>query len=119
MTADPPPPEPRPFADFLLELRRGAAHDELTEALRGLVAAVAEHGKPGDLTFVLKIKPASSGAETVFVTDEVRVKPPKGERPESLYFTDDEGTLTRSDPRQQPLPLRDADPAPTTLREVR
>ena len=119
-TAPPDIPDPRPFGEFLTELRRGAAHDELTDALRTLVAAVTEHGKAGELQFILKVKPASGGhTETVFVTDEVRLKAPQGARPESLYFADDDGTLTRTDPRQQTLELRDTERPPTPLREVR
>lgn len=112
-TTAPPPtpdgPQVLPFAAFLQQQRRGVLHGELSDALHGLLAAVKDTGKPGSLQFTLKVKPAAKGnAEQVLISDLVVVKAPSVERPESIFFLDDEGNLSRSDPRQMELPaIRD------------
>lgn len=95
-----------PFAAFLQQQRRGVLHGELSDALHGLLAAVKDTGKAGSLTVQIKVKPAAKGnAEQVLISDLVVVKAPAVERPESIFFLDDAGNLSRSDPRQQELPL--------------
>lgn len=90
----------RPFADWLVEQRRGLLHSELGDALNELLGAVVELGKPGTLTLTVHVKPAGVGDETVFVSDDVRVKKPEPERPAALFFVDDERNLSRENPRQ-------------------
>lgn len=93
----------RPFTGFLQEQRRGALHEELSEMLAETVAAVTEHGKVGTVTLTLKIKPA--GDQMVQVFDELKCKAPEGEKPPSIFYTDDAGNVSRTDPRQTSLPL--------------
>lgn len=100
----------RPFADWLAEQRGGVAASEASEALNELLEAVMEHGKAGDLTLVVHVKPAGTGA--VFVVDEIRLKKPQPEKAAALYFVDDDHNLSRHDPRQQRLPLREVPPPP-------
>lgn len=98
-------PQVLPFAVFLQQQRRGLLHGELSDALHDLLAAVKDTGKPGSLTLQIKVKPAAKGnAEQVLVSDLVVAKKPAVERPESIFFLDDSGNLSRSDPRQPELP---------------
>lgn len=110
MTDDDKPPTseqpPRPFTQFLQEQRNGSLHSELSEKLQELVQAVMEHDKGGSLTLVIKIKPAGNGINLV-LSDDVQCKPPQPERPVALFYADDDGNLSRRDPRQPELPLRD------------
>lgn len=110
-TTAPPPddddagPHVRPFAEFLQQQRRGVLHGELSDALHGLLSAVKDTGKAGKLQLTISVKPAAKGnAEQVLISDLVAVKAPSVERPESIFFLDDAGNLSRSDPRQQELP---------------
>lgn len=96
----------RPFAAWLQEQRGGLTHAELGDALAEVVAAVVEHGKVGTLTYTVKIKPSGDGV-SVFVTDTITRKAPEGDRSAALFFADEDGNLTRKDPRQQELPLRE------------
>jgi hypothetical protein len=96
-------PDPKPFGDWLNDQRRGATHSDLSEALNQVVHSVAEYGKVGELTLKLKIKPSGDGMVTI--TDEVVTKVPEPDRSASLYFYDDEGNLSREDPRQIRLDL--------------
>lgn len=95
----------KPFAAWLVEQRRGGLHGEISDALAGLVAACMEHDKPGTLTLKVSIKPAAGDA--VAITDDVTVKAPQADRGAALFFTDARGNLSRRNPRQTELPLRD------------
>ncbi len=96
------------FAAWLQEHRSGALHDELSDALAELARAVGEHDKAGTLSLTIRIAP--NGANTVIVTDDLKVKAPEAARPASLFFTDGRGNLSRRDPRQPELPLRQVPP---------
>lgn len=95
----------RPFLDLLREHRNGLTHEELTEELQKLVAAVVEERKAGTLTLKIKLEPKGDG--TVMLVDEVVAKPPKRTKGGSLFFVTPENNLARQDPRQNNLPLRE------------
>lgn len=97
----------RPFADWMAEQRNGALHNDLSQGLNDLVDAVNCVGKGGTLTLVVKVQPASKHGEgSVLVADDVKVKLPQ-ERGEALYFVDADANLTRQNPAQPSLPLRE------------
>lgn len=99
----------RPFADWLREQRRGALHDELSDAITELVEACQVTGKAGTLVLKVKLTPSDASAYAHFeVTDDVDVKAPKPDKPASVFFADRDANLVRNDPRQQTLGLRDA-----------
>lgn len=114
----------RPFAEVLTQLAGGRTHTDLSSALNDLVQAVLDTGKPGQLQLTLKIRPVSKHAtDAVNVTDLIAVKTPAPERPDSLFFVDHESNLTRHNPTQPELPLREvptpAAPAADQLRNAR
>lgn len=92
-------PPPRPFADFLREQAKGHSHEELSEALRDLVARVKDTGKKGSITYVVTVEP-TKGTDALTVSDEIKLRLPEHDRDASLFFTDANGNLTRSDPNQ-------------------
>lgn len=87
-----------PFATVLQQVAKGTAHNELSELLADLAAAVHEHQKPGTLTIVVKVEP-TKGTETLTVSVTPAVKAPRATEA-SIFFADDAGNLTRHDPRQ-------------------
>ncbi|WP_394360702.1 hypothetical protein [Amycolatopsis sp. SB7-3] len=95
--------EPRDFAAFLMEHRRGKSHAELSEALRDLVLAVEETRKVGRITYTLTIKPQERTRGAVMVADQIKCSLPEHERSESIFFATDTGELIRNDPRQTAL----------------
>lgn len=104
----------RPFAEVLVGIDRGRSHAELSDCLHRLIQAVQDTGRPGVLTYQLKVKPASADG-MVELTDQVTFKPPVFARKVSMFFVDGTGNLTSRDPRQTELELglRDAsDPGP-------
>jgi len=92
-------PPVRPFADFLREQAKGHSHEELSEALRDLVSRVQDTGKKGSITYVVYVEP-TKGTDALTVSDQIKVRFPEHDRDASLFFSDADGNLTRSDPNQ-------------------
>jgi hypothetical protein len=98
----------RPFAEWMLDQREGFLAYELSEKLNALVEAVDTSGKAGSLTLTIKVKPTSKGSQgSVMVSDTVVAKLPEPDRHEALFFVDRNANLTRSNPAQPQLPLRE------------
>lgn len=102
---------PRPFMDFLREHRSGSTHDELSDALNALVAAVTDEGKAGKLTLTIAIKPAGRDSGALEVAAEIKAAPPKPAPGVAIFFATPENNLVRQDPRQAALELREIGPA--------
>lgn len=96
----------KPFAAFVQEQRNGGLHGELSDSLVELVSAVQEHGKAGSLVLTVKVAPNKDGM-TVTVTDKIKVTLPEGERGAAIYFIDADGNLSRRNPMQTELPLKE------------
>jgi len=90
------------FATTLAQLDKGSTLAELSAALTDLVAACRATGKKGALKYRLVIKPLpnTDGAQVMCV-DEVRAEIPTADRRATLFFTTEEGRLTRKDPNQR------------------
>lgn len=103
---------------LLQNQRAGDAMTELSEKLRELTLKVRATGRKGKLTFELTIAPLSKGGGTaVSITDKVKIAPPDTEPEMAIYYVNDDGALSRNDPRQRELPLRDlggGKPAPSS-----
>lgn len=104
------PGNSRPFMDFLREHRGGSTHDELSDCLQELVAAVTEEGKLGTLILTLSVKPLGKG-DGLEVGADVKIKPPKAKVGVSIFFASPENNLVRQDPRQTTMELREVGPA--------
>lgn len=101
--------QPRDFAAALLEIGGGRLHTRLSEQLAVITRAVSETGKKGVLTLKIEVKPLpKADAKTLIVTGASTSKAPEADdaSPTSVFFADDDGNLSRSDPRQPQLPLR-------------
>lgn len=96
----------RPFAAFIHEQRGGGLHGELTDVFAELVLAVIEHQVKGALQLQVLVAPNKDGV-TVTVTDKIKVTLPEGDRGAAIFFVDEDGNLSRQNPRQQELPLRE------------
>jgi len=98
------------FSDFLRLHRNGLTHDELSAALRDVVGAVEELRRVGKLTLTISIKPMGRG-DGLEVGCEIKAAPPLPVPGTSLFFATPENGLTRSDPNQPTLELREIGPA--------
>ena len=98
------------FMDLIREHRRGLTHDDLTEELKELVAAVDEQKRAGSLTITIKLNPRAKG-EGIDVSFAINSKPPKEEAGSSIFFVTPGNELVREDPRQANMELREIGPA--------
>ena len=99
---------PVPSNTFLQVLQThdgGMVCDELADAMKLCVEAVAMTGKAAHLTLAVKFTPAAKGAYGV-VIGKPKTKTPEMERQGSIWYADEFGNLTRNNPRQRELPLR-------------
>lgn len=99
----------RPFMDFLRDHRNGLTHDQLSDHLQALVAAVTAEGKKGELVIKIAVKPMGKG-DGLEVTADIVAKPPKETPGSAIFFATPENNLVRQDPRQQTMELREIGP---------
>lgn len=109
----------KPFGEWLAGQRNGAAQAELTDAFAELVEAVQRHGKAGVLTLKISVKPAgNAGLGTVLVSDETAIEKPQADRQDAIWFVDEDFGLSRHDPTQLRLDLREPPRPSTPTREI-
>lgn len=96
---------PPPFTQLMLKQRKGLLHEELTDAVSELVAAVMKHGKKGSLT--LKLTVAPHGDDGITIADTYSLKAPTPPAKPSIYFADEHGRFSRDRLDQPELPLRE------------
>ena len=98
----------RPFLETLRELRAGRTLEDLAVNVADIVKAVHQTGKSGELTLTLKFKPPKAGgAAYLMVEDSFKVKVPKLDHGDTVFFYTRDGGLTRQDPTQMDLlPVR-------------
>jgi hypothetical protein len=90
------------FARLLAEQRKGDCLQEASEKLNELILKIRERLRPGEIT----------------ITDEVSIKLPKEDKEGFVMYTTDRGALTRIDPDQRELILREVKKEEQPLREV-
>lgn len=98
----------RLYTQVLADIRKGAPIEEATDLLAKVVRAVDETGKPGEVTVTLKIKPAKHGGPEKTIVAEVKGKTPVADIAPAVFFSDEEGDLHRSDPRQEDMKFSEA-----------
>lgn len=101
------------FEAVLRNQRKGVLAAELSDKLAELTRAVCAYGKPGKLTLILKLAPASGDGSALAVFDEIEIKPPTAPKPNSIFFTTEDGQLLREDPAQKELELKVVPPKAT------
>ena len=92
------------FIGVINNLRKGKLLTEVSEQLQALTQAVMEHRRPGKLTLTIKIAPQGDG-DVVVLTDDVEIKAPKTSPTGSVFYTTDDGLLSRDDPNQKEMAL--------------
>lgn len=94
------------FLAFVAALDKGRTATELGQKLQELTAAVENAGRGGTLTLKITVKPAGSRVTAdgaMLVADEITLKAPKLPRDESIFFSDADHNLIRTNPNQNEL----------------
>lgn len=94
------PEQIKPFAAWLTEQSQGKTHTELSEGLHDLIDKVRETGKKGSMILTVTVSPLKEDVNVLVVSDEIRLKLPEHARKPSVFFADEQGNLSRTDPRQ-------------------
>lgn len=96
------------FSSFLEELASGDVNRYLGEKLSEVVAAVKEFQKVGKLKIEISVKPEAHLAKIDVAT---KVELPQPPLPGSIMFFRGDTALSKEDPRQLVINLRDLKPA--------
>lgn len=89
------------FMEFLRTFRRGSLLSDCDEKLETVIAAMKETGGDGELTIKLPFKLNKAGQ--IECTPKVTPKIPQRQMGTGIYFSDDEGRLSRRDPNQMDI----------------
>lgn len=96
------------FLGLLSAHRRGELVREADDLLSEMVQAIKDFGGSGELTLKLKIK--QNEAEQLEMQPSMNMKKPRRTMGVGIFYTTDEGKLSRRDPRQDDF-LDDLDDA--------
>lgn len=95
------------FSELITDLHDGATNAELTRRFRHLLAAVTTTGKPGTLTYQIKIEPDERAdgepISRILVSDTIKTSEPDKGRGKQDLWADSRGGLYASDPNQPSL----------------
>jgi hypothetical protein len=118
--SDPTPESegPTPFSQFLHEHNRGAGHTRASEALQALVSAVLDTGKKGSVTVTVSVEPMKGNPDAMLTTIDVKEKLPVNASKPAVFYADDDGNLSRTDPGQLQLDVKDGPEAPAVRDDV-
>lgn len=112
----------RLYTDVVRDIRKGRVVDAASEALALVTKGVMETGKAGSVTVTLTIKPPKTrGDNAVTVSADVKLKEPRDDLPEAIFFADENGDLLREDPTSQRMFAEaddGSDQRPRRLREA-
>ena len=99
------------FADLLGTHRNGDAQLDASEALVKLIREIRETCRAGEIHFKIKFQPSNAG-KILAVTDEIVVKHPKHDKEGDVWFSTQDGGLSKNNPEQMRLPLREVTESP-------
>jgi hypothetical protein len=91
------------LAHVLAQINHGALADEAAAQLADLVQEVSHIGRKGVLTIKIEVAPFTGGGDTIRLSGKVTVTPPAHDPHAGVFFFDEDGALTRNDPRMNTL----------------
>lgn len=94
---------------LLQEHRGGTTHEEISDAIREVVAAVSDERKAGKVTITVSIKPLGK-QDGLDIAIECKAQPPKQTPGSAVFFATVDNDLQRQDPRQTTMELREIKP---------
>lgn len=116
MARNPDPPQTVPteakFLATLKAMREGKVSLELDASFADIVGAVMSTGKKAELNIKIIVTPVKGGdPNMLFVSDKISVTLPKLDKLATMFYAQDDLSLSRRDPRQ---PTLEMGPGPVT-----
>lgn len=93
-----PTSAPITFIGFLQSNRRGEIPAEADAAMTDILGALREFGGKAKMTLTLNFSFTKSGQ--IEIKPDMKIEKPRRAMSSGLYFADDDGNLTRTDPKQ-------------------
>ncbi|WP_237764045.1 hypothetical protein [Terrimicrobium sacchariphilum] len=97
------------FIQTIGQLNKRGSVSELDEALARAVQQVRITGKTAELTYKLKIRPQDMDGDTVQIEDSITLKTANPIRKSALFFTTEDGRVSRDDPNQGDLAFEEVE----------
>ena len=94
------------FITTVGQLNKRGTISELDDALSNAIKQVRLTGKAATITYQIKIKPNSGDGETVELSDNIKVATANPARKTSIFYTTEDGRITRDNPDQPELPIK-------------
>lgn len=91
------------ITDIMGQIRGGYALNEAGKKLAELVSAVKATGKPGEISFTIKVAPDKNDERVVTMKPSIKAKIPEKGFSEGIFFLGPDGRLTKEDPAQLEL----------------
>lgn len=98
------------FMNTIMEMRNGQTAVECTQKFSELISAIMDTGKKGVLTLKVTVAPGRmlhGQVKDVEITHACTLTKPEFDPGKSIFYTTEEGELTRHDPGQMPLDMRE------------
>jgi len=88
------------FVDFLAKHNQGDSEFEASAKMNELIRLIRETKKQGSITLKFTFAPINGDPRKLLVTDTITVAEPKRLRDGSVFFSTEDGRLTRNNPDQ-------------------
>ena len=97
------------IVEILETVRGGNCLFDLSQSMEQLVGLIRKRKKGGSLVLTLEVKPMNAGdPHTLTIIDTVKIKEPaKQKNNASIFFSTQNNTLERNDPRQMSFEEKD------------
>lgn len=99
-----------PITKVLSDYNEGAFANDATDELHRLIADCAATGKKGALVIKIELKPAKSATPALLLSIDCTTKSPNFDTPAEYMFVTRDGGLSRDNPQQRSLELREVPP---------
>jgi len=96
------------FLETIALLNKRGTVQELDDKMAEAIRSVRTTGKAAEITYKVKIKPQDAEGETVQIEDSITVKTANPLRKPALFFTTEDGRVTRDDPNAPEFPAMEA-----------
>lgn len=105
----------KPFAATLQEIDKGRVATDAGQQLHDLIEACLDTGKSGELVVKIRVKVLDADDRRMTVTGEVTSKVPRPDPRPAVFFADDDGNLTRTDPQQHQFDINPVQAVPAAI----